>query len=108
MFHTVINSLSNVLAGAHRPCMHAIAGPIIKHLGSKIHVGITNQVRLQFKLIVDIFEHGHSIVMNKEYDFGISQDVGVVAITVNVNFGLRGYFGSIILLEIWGHVNKVN
>ena len=55
-----------------------------------------------------MFEHGHSIVMNKEYDFGISQDVGVVAITVNVNFGLRGYFGSIILLERWGHVNKVN
>ena len=88
MFHTVINSLSNVLGGDQRPRVHVIVGPVIMRLGSKIHVGITDRFRLQFKAFVNLVEHGHSTKMNYEGVFDISQDVGVLAITTNVNFGI--------------------
>ena len=42
--------------------------------GSKIHVGITDQVRIQFKVIVNIFEHVHSIVVNDKDFVNIAQD----------------------------------
>ena len=88
MFHTVINSLSNILAGDKQPCVHAIVGTVITHIGSKIHAVITDQDKLQFKVFINIVEHGHSIVMNGEDVVYIAQDVRVLSIAANVNFGL--------------------
>ena len=61
---------------------------MVTHIGSKIHVGITNSLRLQFKILINIVDHGNSIMMNKEDVVSIKKDVGVVSIAVNVNFGL--------------------
>ena len=88
MLYTVINSISNVLGWYQRPCVHTIVGPVIMQIGSKIHVGINDRVRLQFKVFINIVEHGHSIMMNDEDVVNILQDVGLVYITVNVNFRL--------------------
>ena len=43
---------------------------------------------LQFKVLVNIVEHGHSIVMNNEDVIDISQYVGVVDIAANENLGI--------------------
>ena len=61
---------------------------MITHIGSKIHVGITNRVRLQFKLLVNLVEHGHIIVVNNGDVVNIAQYVGLVDIAASVNFGL--------------------
>ena len=46
----------------------------------------------QFKVLINILNHGHIIVMNDEVFFDIAQDVGVVSITVNVKSGLDPHF----------------
>ena len=88
MFHTVINSLYKVLGGYQQPRVHAIFDSVIRHIGPKIHLGITNQFTIQFKVLFNLVYHGHSIMMNDKYVFNISQDVGVVVIAVNVKFGI--------------------
>ena len=88
MFHTVINGLSNILGGAQPPRIHAIVFPLITQLGSNMHVGISNLVRLQFKILINIFDHGHSIVINDEDFINITHDIGVVYISFNVKFEL--------------------
>ena len=92
MFHTVINSLSNVLGGNWLTRVHTIVSPVIMKIGPKVHVGITDIFRLQFKLIVNSADHVHIIVMNGEYFVEIEQDFGVVAIDININFGLDPHF----------------
>ena len=66
MFYTVINGLYVVLGGSQRPCVHTIFRPVITQLGYKIHVGITDWVRIQFKILSNLVEHDHSIVMDDE------------------------------------------
>ena len=92
MFHTVINKLSKVLGGAKRPRLHTIVVPVITHLRSKIHIEITNRVRIKFKVLINIVEHGYRIVMNDEDVVNITQDVGELFISVNVNFRLDPHF----------------
>ena len=91
IFQTVIYILSNVLVGDQQPRAYVIVGPVITQIGSKIHVGITDWVRFQFKVLINFFEHGHSIVMNNKDSVDIAQDFVVLAIVANVNFGIDPY-----------------
>ena len=84
MFHTV----TNVLVGAQQPCVNAIFGRVIIYIGYKIRVRITDWFKIQFKVLKNIVEHFNIIVMNNEDVVDIAQDVGVVSIAINVNFGI--------------------